>query len=608
MITKLAKKHGPYWRKAVLSVTLLLLALSATAQQLYKLDVRTLDQPSTFLKETLKVDYGTTFGDSLSMLQELQKLLFTLQEQAYLTASIDSISKSDSIHVAHLYVGKMYQWGKLLPGKIDEAFLSQVGFRERLYSNKPFSYKEVRELQENLLEYAENNGYPFAAVWLDEINIREGKVDAKLSMEKNRLIQIEGINIIGEVKITDTYLENYLGLKKGALYNKEKILKIRNRIRELPFLKEKRNATVTFKQDRATINLFLEKQASSRWDFIIGILPNSDQSGKLRLTGSFTGELQNQFGIGEEFYVDFQRLRPGIQELDLRFSYPYVLKLPVGIDLRFEQYRRDSLYRDIKADFGLQYLFEGGNYLRAYWNSVATTLLTIDGRDIIRDRKLPDNLDITNTSFGLEYQLQQLDYRFNPRKGWSVWLRGGTGNKRIKPNGNIIGLVDEDDPTFNFGSLYDSLDLNSLQYKLDARLETYIPLFKRNTLKLGVQGGILFSEEDIFRNEQYRLGGNRLLRGFDEESIFATRYAVMTLEYRFLIGQNSYLYAFGDYGYVENLTATRRRFDNPIGLGAGMTFEVKVGVFGISLAVGSTRDLPFNFRDVKTHLGYVSYF
>ena len=68
------------------------------------------------------------------------------------------------------------------------------------------------------------------------------------------------------------------------------------------------------------------------------------------------------------------------------------------------------------------------------------------------------------------------------------------------------------------------------------------------------------------------------------------------------------LFVFGDFGYTEDVTEETRNFDRPLGLGGGLTFETGVGVFGISLAVGRQQNNPFDFRSVKTHFGYVSYF
>jgi hypothetical protein len=84
---------------------------------------------------------------------------------------------------------------------------------------------------------------------------------------------------------------------------------------------------------------------------------------------------------------------------------------------------------------------------------------------------------------------------------------------------------------------------------------------------------------------------------------------VTTAELRLLLGLNSYLAAFADYGYLENESNTASVFLHPLGIGAGLTFETQAGIFGISLAAGK-RDsgVPFDFRALKFHIGYVSLF
>ena len=569
-----------------------------------------MDKAEDFLKDHIKG--GEVYADSLAVRTALNQLLSELRSRAYIAASVDSLYFRDSTAYAALWVGDAYRWARLDKGNVEEVFLERAGYRERFYQEKPFHYSELQELLDRLLNYAENNGFPFASVGLREVVIDEGQVSARLELQKNRLILIDGVNVISDVRISKTYLENYLGLRAGALYSKERIQKIRARLKELPFLQEKRPPTVTFKGDKAIVNLFLTRRKNSRWDFIFGILPGNDANAerRLQLSFSFTGDLQNQFGRGEKLFVDFQRLRPETQELELRFAYPYLLSLPFGADFSFQLFRRDSTFRDLNASAGIQYLLEGGNYLRVYYNNASTALLDIRTDEIIRSRRLPANIDVRNTSFGLEYNLQKLDYRFNPQRGWGMLLRGGAGLKRILKNANITGLVDESDPGFRFESLYDSLNLNTFQYRLEAQLAYYWPLavLGRSTLKAGAQGGVIISGEDIYQNEQFRLGGNRLLRGFDEESIFATRFGVFTMEYRVLLGLNSYAFLFGDLSYLEDLTAAGKRFDSPYGFGGGITIDTRAGLLGISLAWGTRRSDSLDFRNAKVHLGFISYF
>jgi outer membrane protein assembly factor BamA len=563
-----------------------------------------LDTTEAFVARQLRPP--AAFADSAAVGQFLTEAIRELQQAAFLEASIDSLDHQTETgtYVARLHLGPFYQWLHLSPGNVEASALDASGFRERLYRGRPFRYEQVRRLQERLLDYLGNHGYPFAAVWLDSISVGAGLARAQLRAERGPLILIRELKTAGDAQISPAFLSSYLGLKPGAAYDNAKVLRIRNRLRELPFLNLAQDPTVNFLDGQATINLKLDKRQASRFDFVIGVLPQNaagrqENNRNLLITGNFNGELQNQFGLGERILAEFEQLRPETQQLRLEFNYPYVLGLPFGSDLSFRLYKRDTSFLDLDLDVGLQYLFEGGNYLKAFWNNRSSTLLTVDERQLERGI-LPPSLDVRNAAFGLEYALQRLDYRFNPRQGWAAFLRGGAGLRRIERNNRIVEL--------GFGELYDSLELRSLQYQLGLRLEGYLPLFSRSTLKGSLQGRAIVSPAPIFFNEQFRIGGNRLLRGFDEESIFATNFALATLEYRLLIGQNSYLYAFGDYAYVEDHTAVRDLTDRPYGFGAGITFETAAGLFGVSLAFGKRLDNPIDFSAPKVHFGYVSMF
>ena len=579
--------------------------------QSYKLAIQASKKEQKILD---KLEFEKTLTDTSTVNNLLSGIILQLHGQSYLEASVDKLEQKDSTIYAQFHIGETYEWARLKNGNVEDVFLDAIGFREKLYSKKDFRYNEVQQLQEDLLTYAENHGYPFASVYLDSIQIKYNKVEAQLKMSKSKLITISKINIEGDLKISEAYLINYLGLEKGEAYDNSKIKRIRQRLRELPFLKEAKSSTVSFKGDKAEINLFLKKRKASRFDFLVGVLPNSNSSQQnpetrqFLITGTFNADMWNQFGKGEQLYAEFQQLRPQTQELDLRFNYPFVFNLPFGVGFEFELYKRDTTYLDVKNDASVQYLYEGGNYLKAFWNNHNTTLLSVDENRVRTTKQLPSNLDVGLSTFGLEYNLQKLDYRFNPRKGWGMLLRGGAGFKKIKPNNTSLNIEQLNGENFNYQSLYDSLELNSFQYRIEADIAKYFPVFKRSTIKLGVKSGWIISENEVYQNEQYRIGGNKVLRGFDEESIFSTLNVVGTVEYRMLLGRNSYIYLFTDFGYIEDVTNEKKVYDTPLGFGAGLTFDTKVGVFGISYALGRQLGNPVDFRAAKIHFGYVSFF
>ena len=119
----------------------------------------------------------------------------------------------------------------------------------------------------------------------------------------------------------------------------------------------------------------------------------------------------------------------------------------------------------------------------------------------------------------------------------------------------------------------------------------------------------IFGSQNTFRNELFRIGGYRLLRGFDEESIYASRYSVWSLEYRYLVGINSYLFGFTDIGFTKTKFLASNFTNRFNSAGIGLAFETKFGLLNVSYAIGKRNDLKFNIREAsKIHFGYINYF
>ena len=96
-------------------------------------------------------------------------------------------------------------------------------------------------------------------------------------------------------------------------------------------------------------------------------------------------------------------------------------------------------------------------------------------------------------------------------------------------------------------------------------------------------------------------------RGFNEEELFSTTKSLMSIEYRFLVDQNSRAFLFYDQSWYENNAAAYYK-DHPFGFGAGFSFGTNIGIFTISYAQGKQFNNPILIRDGKVHFGYVAYF
>jgi outer membrane protein assembly factor BamA len=594
---------------AALSIIFLFLIAIETRAQfsiVYSFDST---QDSLLFHTTIQA--AKTVQDSLKGVEILRGYLQELRKRAYLEASFDSLSVKDSFFNVKCHIGSRYQGAIIRNGNVPAVFLSAIGFNEKQKKNTLFSIDDMAAMEEKLLQQAENSGYPLAQVWLDSVVIGNGQISAALMLQTGSLFTFDTLKIEGFAHIKPSFLHQYLDIKKGAVFNRSKILDVSSRLAELTFLLARQKPTVTFKENNtASVNLLLDTKKASQWDFLVGILPNTNVDGSQKFTITFNGhaDFHNILGMGERFFANFENLRPQSPRLNLKTTLPYLLNTPFGFDGAFDLYKRDSLYLESHLTLGTQYFLGNNNNLKLFWNRYKANNLIINKLQVISSKKLPSTLDVSSQNFGLEWSQSRLDYRFNPRKGYTFLLRGSAGIRQVRKNLDIVSLKDPNDALFNFTKLYDTLDLTSFQYKIETHYHFYVPVFKRSTVKIGLQTAWLFTSSPISLNEQYRIGGHQLLRGFNEESIFATQYAIGTLEYRLHIGLNSYLYAFTDMGFVADVSHLTKRFDTPLGFGAGITFETKVGLFGFTLAAGRENGNPIDLKNTKTHFGYISLF
>lgn len=535
-----------------------------------------------------------SFSSTYEREKKLNRCLQMFHENAYLLASVDSLYNDSATITAYINPGKEYQWAYLKKGNVDEGVLSATGYREKIFSNKPFYYKDVSYLQEKIIRYYENNGYPFASVKLDSIAINNESISATLLLTKNKLIKIDSVIIMGNARISTAYLYNYTGIAPAKIYNESIVKNISSRLKELPFIKINKSPVILFTDKYTKAILFIDKKKASRFDGIVGVLPN-ESTGKILLTGDIKLKLHNAAGQGELIDINWRSLAKNTQDLKARISYPFLLSTPFGLDYVIKLYKKDTSFIDINQNIGVQYLMKGNNYFKAFYKARQSSLLSTKGLESIT--VLPSYADIKANIYGLEYSIEKLDYRLNPRKGFTLLINASAGNRIILKNNKLNPVI------------YEGLELKTVQYESEFSGNIFIPLFEKSTLQIRSQAAWLNSKT-IFQNELYRIGGIKTLRGFDEESIFASTYVIGSIEYRYLLEENSYLYVFTDAAYYENLSVTFSgdRYDVPIGFGSGISFETKAGIFSINYALGKQFNNPVFLKSGKVHFGIVNYF
>jgi outer membrane protein assembly factor BamA len=551
--------------------------------------------PAGISVERLRKDYlpERTATDSLQALVILQRGINRLHADGYLCAGLDKLSRNAAGFKAELYVGSAYTWVRLKTGNTEENFLRGTGYRNRWLEDQRLSSEKTERILENILKNCEHTGYPFASVRLDSLSLTGDQLEASLRLEKGPFIRIDSIRIQGSAKIAPVYIHNYIGIRPGDLYDERLVRRVSNRMKELPFVTEARGSQVVFAEKVTRLDLYLNEKKASQFDAVVGFLPDDQRPGKLNLTGEAHLRLQNSFRRGEILELNWKQLPPRSQDLKLRFQYPFLFNTALGIDGNLNLFRRDTLFTDVIKNLGVFYSFTGNNFIKAFVNDKQSNLQSTAGLENIT--VLPAYADIQTLSYGLTGRYERLDYRLNPRTGFAAEASVSTGNRIIRKNADINPLV------------YDSLSLRSVQYAGELRFDAYLPISGRLVLNLGGIGAYQFNPE-AFTNELFRIGGLRSLRGFDEESIFASAYAIGKTEVRYLLEQNSFLFVFGNTAWYERRRKLDYRNDWPIGFGTGINFETRLGILSVSYALGRQAESPIQLRNGKVHFGIVNYF
>ena len=540
------------------------------------------------------VDYKNQFANKEAALKEAAAIITKVQNKGYLLAYCDTMLTEDQNLKVLVHKGDVFEWAKVGIGNLNKGLADKIGFSEQNMLHKPVYYKTLVQYFEKILKFYENNGYPFATVQLDSVQTDRQSLSGVLHVEKNKMFKIDSILIKGNLKLNNGFIEQYYGIKPGMPYNEEILFGIPQKTRQLPFISEKQEQRVQLSAKSNKLLLFYDKKDASQFDGIIGFLPDASTK-KTVLTGDVKLKIVN--GIlkrGETFDLEWRRLKSQTQDFNGRLIYPYIFKTPLGIDYNLKIYRRDTTFIDVNSNIGLQYYFKGLNYVKLFYKQRNNNLISTNGYDLVST--LPDYADVNTSAYGLGLFYEQLDYRINPHKGLSVTLSAQAGNRQIRKNPKINPAA------------YDNLLLHAAQYQIEGHMGYYLRLHKNNVLKLGMQGATVFANSTIYKNELFRIGGLKTLRGFDEESLFCSSYLISTVEYRYVYATNANLFVFCDGAWYENLSNHHYNKDTPFSVGAGISFDTKAGLLNISYALGNQLGNGFDARSGKIHFGLTALF
>jgi outer membrane protein assembly factor BamA len=558
---------------------------------------------NTSLQKTFASAVNT---DSSLLAKRINEVLLAAYEQGYLMAQDSAVfGSADSLQVL-IQLGNIVVVKSIKNGNVPLEWMGNMSNKYAIAQKRAYKPREITAWMKQILANAENNGYPFASISLDSVSVDTLGISATLNMQKNALFYFDSIDFGGTARISKKFLQQYANFKPGMPYQEELIKNIDSRLSELPYVQVVRPMGIYFYGNKAKPYVYINQRKASSFDGVIGFAPNSSLNNKLVLTGDLNLKLLNLMGTGKNLELSYRGYLNNSQDLQIKFLWPYFLKTRFAIDYAFKLAKFDTTWLELYQDIGLQYRLSGNNYVKIYVQIQQISSLYTDTQFVLLNQRLPSNHSVNNILYGLALRKSGLDYYFNPRKGYLLELEGGAGTRTLVESSSIAQLKINGGNGETY-SIYDSIDLKSVQYKFMGNGSYYQTLYKNFVLHTQLRGGLI-ANQNLFLSELFRIGGLKTLKGFDEQSIFADKFIIANIELKYLFQQNSGFVLFWNGAWYQNSVPQVTISDKPWGLGAGLNLETGAGIFSLYYAVGKQMGNPIEFQRAKVHFGLVNFF
>ncbi len=561
--------------------------ISVQGQSLHHLQIHHVDSLHALSPQLIQPE---AFPDSTMVMQRLDDIIARLHQEGYLGARIDSLHTQQKRYHAFIISGEPFIW-HITHTNIEGAILQSLNLGD--LAGKAFSFPDLQKIKQQLIRYYESNGYPFARIIMDQISIEEPIVKGSLLANPMDFYSFDTLQLAGNIQVNPKFLSNHTEIRPGAPYDQQIASRVSTRLSELPFLKLTGAPSVTFIQQKAQVMVPVEERKSNRFDGIAGLGGSGTPTDPYRLTGMLNLSLTNALERGESFDIQWQGLSQGSQRLEVKASYPYIFSSPIIAAIEFSLHKQDSSFITIRRMPRFAFRTSSHILLSAYADFRTTNVL--GSSSPTTQNGLPEKINSRVILYGMEFLRQSPGYMNGFREGHRIKLSLAAGNRNIKDNSIANQEIFEDD------------DLKQNQWALLLETSLRWPLAANLSLVSRLEASGIFAKR-LYENELFRIGGFQNLKGFDEESIVASSFGVMTQELRYFTGEMSFVSLLFNAAWYQKDIPDHYQQAWPWGVAAGISLETAPGILSLYYALGKHPEVPLSFRTARIHFGFISLF
>lgn len=520
-----------------------------------------------------ELGYAKTFENRSLLEAEIERIQKQLYNKGYINLQLLSKTVDKFQFNAILKLGRRYDNIDIFGGT---DYFVTLGFSPQIEPNTNLTFVRVsmERLAYTLEQFSKllaDESYAFARVRLADIKPeKDQRLRANLIIDKGRKRSIQGVNVLGYEKFSKSYIKHFLDIKTQKPFNLEQIKSKMELVNQLTFVRQKRPAEVLFTSDSTTVYLYLEKIKSNRFDGLLGFGSN-EGTGAIEFDGYLDLTLTNNLNFGESFKLNYKSDENEQKTFDIALDLPYLFGSPVGSTLNLNIFKKDSTFTTTQQRIKLFYPLGDKQQIGLEYRNQQSNVV-IENPAVLAE-------DFDSQFYGLTYQYmtrQKNDVLF-PIKS-QLNFTAGLGQR----------------------STTETVEQRHLQLKAHHILQ----LNPKNSIFIKIHLEDLDSKQYLF-NELIRFGGINSIRGFEENSLFASRLGVLCSEYRYRISPGLFVHSIIDAGYMQN---EQRSDEQLYGFGFGFGLRTNAGLLRFNYANGKPKNQTFNFSNSKIHLSLTTTF
>jgi len=506
--------------------------------------------------------------------------LSTLQEaylrEGYLLASFDvgpvkavSEGSADSSVTMVVNEGEVARFGRVhvkgVEARDPQTVLESLGAR----SSAKFVPRDFDERVDRLLESYDEQGYPFAQVWIDslEMDPAHDVVHLSLFVVEGRERQLETVEVEGAAKTKPELVVRMSGLEPGQPYRGEMLRDAYLRLKGSGVFSDVQYPKLRVSPDGRGVDAVLVVDETRRSNSFAGVLGYAAEegSGDNQISGLVQLRMGNIGGTLKDLNVFWSNDGHGRSETRLNYRDRFFLGRMLMVGASLAQIGQDTLFtwQSVGAEAGRA----AGRLGR---NLIGFTVGIHADRNVFSEGAL----------------LRSWRYRAS---GMMSLMRGDARKHTFAEAETRVTVARKRSHFRDDGG---SFAMN--QYILEVEAEGSAGLMRNLSLYLGVAyRGLQSNERLVPLSEQFYIGGARTLRGYRENQFHGRRVGVSRSELRLGSSPMENLYLFFDTGYVlqesaavPGLEDVVRRDLFKLGYGFGLRTRSQVGVIGLSFGFG----------------------